>query len=258
MLSRDAELFFRRLMSVVDDFGRYDARTSVLRPACFPVQVDSVTEAEISRWLVECRKAGLIGLYTVGGKPYLELFRLHKNVKSRRNKHSKWPNSPFPQEHDGICIQMKTDARNCVQLRPYGEVVNGEVVNGEVVHGEVTDADKKREEKENTHTVGSGEPTTRVDRTRLREMFTENYRDNFDLEYKWAASDDVNLDLFAKEIEQMRLDRRMTQRKAEYILIDFLWDDPERPESWDTEAMVRFARQERERVERTKPICATA
>lgn len=64
-LSFPAEVFYRRLMSVVDDFGRFDARPSVLRSRLYPLQVDKVREADITRWSAECAKAGLIVFYAV-------------------------------------------------------------------------------------------------------------------------------------------------------------------------------------------------
>lgn len=66
-LSFPAEVFYRRLMSVVDDFGRFDGRPSVLRSRLYPLRVESVREADISRWIAECEKAGLLVLYAVNG-----------------------------------------------------------------------------------------------------------------------------------------------------------------------------------------------
>ena len=70
-LGPQAELFYRRLMSVIDDFGRFDARPTVLRSRCYPLQLSSVREADISRWLAECQAAGLLSLYDVDRKQYL-------------------------------------------------------------------------------------------------------------------------------------------------------------------------------------------
>lgn len=84
-LSPPAEVFYRRLMSVVDDYGRFDGRPGLLRVSCFPLRVDTVREADISRWIAECVKAGLLVLYAVGGKPYLELqdFKQQQRAKSK-------------------------------------------------------------------------------------------------------------------------------------------------------------------------------
>jgi len=62
-LDASAEVFYRRLMSKVDDHGLYDARPAILRSSLYPLRVDRVREADISRWIAACEKAGLIALY---------------------------------------------------------------------------------------------------------------------------------------------------------------------------------------------------
>ena len=91
MLSPQCELFYRRLMSVVDDFGRFDGRPQMLRVSCFPLRVDRVREADISRWLDELQTAGLIALYAVNGKPYLEMHDFRQQVRA---KESRYPSKP--------------------------------------------------------------------------------------------------------------------------------------------------------------------
>src|SRR5690606_33624040 len=39
------EVFYRRLMSVVDDFGRYYADPGLLRAACYPRQLNKVSDS---------------------------------------------------------------------------------------------------------------------------------------------------------------------------------------------------------------------
>lgn len=86
-LSERAELFYRRLMSVVDDYGRYTANPTLLRSACYPLKVDSVKEDSIKKHLAEAAGAGLIVLYTVGGKEYLEIQDFGQRIQSK----SKFP-----------------------------------------------------------------------------------------------------------------------------------------------------------------------
>lgn len=117
-LKWDAEVFYRRLMSVVDDFGRFDGRPSVLRGRLYPLQIDKVREADITRWIAECEKAGLIALYSAVGKPYI----LFRKLGSPRSKESKWP--PPPPEAEtvaqhasvNICAQTQTDENGCAQV----------------------------------------------------------------------------------------------------------------------------------------------
>lgn len=114
LLDPPAEVFYRRLMSVVDDFGRFDARPSILRAACFPLRIDKVREADIPRWLAICEKAGLILLYEVAGKPYLVLL----NIGAPRAQSSKYPNPP-PEITSRI--HLRADEIICAQTRPYSD-----------------------------------------------------------------------------------------------------------------------------------------
>jgi hypothetical protein len=86
-LSERAELFYRRLMSVVDDYGRFPANLTLLRAACYPLKLDSVKEDSIKKHLAEAEDAGLIVLYTVAAKAYLELQDFGQRIQSK----SKYP-----------------------------------------------------------------------------------------------------------------------------------------------------------------------
>ncbi len=72
-LSVDEEVFYRRLMSKVDDHGLFDARTSIIRANLYPLRLSSVSEDDCERWLTACINARLILLYQVDGKPFLKL-----------------------------------------------------------------------------------------------------------------------------------------------------------------------------------------
>lgn len=84
------EVFYRRLMSIVDDFGRYEANPQLLRSRCYPLQTDNVRAADISRWMAACQKAGLILGYEVAGKQYLEVLNFGQQQRSA----SKYPPPP--------------------------------------------------------------------------------------------------------------------------------------------------------------------
>ncbi len=116
-LDAPAEVFYRRLMSKVDDHGLFDARTSILRASLFPLRTDRVREADISRWMAACQKAGLIVLYEADGKPYLCL------LKTGWDKRSK-PKYPLPPEN--ICKQLLADPNTSTVVVVVDEVVVGE------------------------------------------------------------------------------------------------------------------------------------
>jgi hypothetical protein len=87
-LSWPAEVFYRRLISVVDDFGRYYAKPDLLRAACYALKLDIVGNPDVVKWLDECSSAGLVRKYTVDGKAYLELIDFKQQVRAA---HSKFP-----------------------------------------------------------------------------------------------------------------------------------------------------------------------
>lgn len=82
LLDAPAEVFYRRLMSKVDDHGLYDARPSILRASLYPLRVDRVREADITRWIAACEKAGVIALYQHDGKPYLQMIDTRWTARS--------------------------------------------------------------------------------------------------------------------------------------------------------------------------------
>ena len=86
-----AECFYHRLLLVADDFGFYDARPAYLRAQLFCTKLDKVREADVSRALLECERAGLIRFYEVEGKPYLEILRYGQRCDKTKPK---WPVPP--------------------------------------------------------------------------------------------------------------------------------------------------------------------
>jgi hypothetical protein len=84
-LSPAAEVFYRRLMSVVDDYGRYTAHPTLLKAALFPLQLSRVSETDIEEWLRQC--VDLIQLYSEEGKDYLAIL----NFGQRTRTPSKFP-----------------------------------------------------------------------------------------------------------------------------------------------------------------------
>lgn len=98
-LSWDAEVFYRRLMSVVDDYGRFDGRPEILRSRLYPLQLEKVGTPDLVKWMRCGAEAGLVRLYAVEGKPYIEILRFGQPIRSA----SKYPD-------DGNCAQVRADA----------------------------------------------------------------------------------------------------------------------------------------------------
>jgi hypothetical protein len=126
-LKPQAELFFRRLMSVVDDFGRYSANPALIRAHCYPLKLDEVREADISRWLTEVESAGLIALYAVETKRYLEMLDFRQHVRA---KESKWPHPPSERTANAVQTSSERDASAHVGGGGDGDGGEDEVVGG--------------------------------------------------------------------------------------------------------------------------------
>ena len=81
-LSLGGEVFYRRLMSKVDDYGRYDAHPVLLVSACFPTRVDTVKPKDVEKWLAECMAAELLHVYEVNKKMYLQLIDWKQQIRT--------------------------------------------------------------------------------------------------------------------------------------------------------------------------------
>jgi hypothetical protein len=92
-LGTDAQLFFVRLLSVVDDFGCFDGRDGVIASACYPIQ-----RREEPLALAELQLAQLLIRYTNGGKPYIALLRWGEPNRYRRQ----CPAPPINVDRPGI------------------------------------------------------------------------------------------------------------------------------------------------------------
>lgn len=94
------EVFYRRLMSVVDDHGRYYGNHSLIRAACYPLKLDKVSDSDIGKWLQVTEKAGLVRQYlATDGKRYIQLIDFGQRIQAK---------SKFP-EPDGVAPESTVD-----------------------------------------------------------------------------------------------------------------------------------------------------
>lgn len=91
-LSPQAEVFYRRLMSVVDDFGRYYADPALLLSDCYPLRPSWADENSLSLWLRECVEAELILPYQHNSNDYLQIVDFRQRTKPAQK--SKFPDLP--------------------------------------------------------------------------------------------------------------------------------------------------------------------
>lgn len=104
-LSWAGEVFYRRLMSVVDDFGRYDARPDILRGVLYSLKLDTVSKSDVVKWMNECSDAGLVRLYSTDGREYLELPKFGQRLRAMKSKY------PPPLTSADICGHLPLEEK---------------------------------------------------------------------------------------------------------------------------------------------------
>ena len=95
-VSLGAELLFRNLIALVDDYGRYDGDPEIIAAHAYPRRRE-IRAKQVSGWIDELVNAdgdgsGPVLIYVVDGKPYLQLVNWEKHRgQSRRGSSSRWP-----------------------------------------------------------------------------------------------------------------------------------------------------------------------
>lgn len=133
-LSSGAELFYRRLLSVADDYGRYHGHPTLLRAATFPLKMDVVTDDHITKWLTETINAQLVRPYTSDGQKYIEILDFGQKVRSK---------SKFPAPCEQAASILPASCQQPARKMPDVVVVEGVVVDEvTTLVADATDADK--------------------------------------------------------------------------------------------------------------------
>lgn len=91
LLKSHAEVLFYRLMMKADDYGSFSANVKLIKSNCYPLRTDAVRDADITRWMDELLKAGLIVVYMNAGKSYLRILNFGQRL---RNKTKRFPDCP--------------------------------------------------------------------------------------------------------------------------------------------------------------------
>jgi hypothetical protein len=84
-LDVNSERFFVRLIMKVDDYGRFYSDTRLLKSNLFPLKTD-IRETDISRWLTACEKSGLITVYNIANKSYLQIENFKQQLRQKTEK----------------------------------------------------------------------------------------------------------------------------------------------------------------------------
>lgn len=104
-LNWESEVFYRRLLSIGDDFGLFDARPAILRSSLYPLKIDHMREINITRCLAACEEAGLVRLYEVDKKPYGMIVDYGQRIRKESV-----PKYPINEEISEI-IQLSPESR---------------------------------------------------------------------------------------------------------------------------------------------------
>jgi hypothetical protein len=88
-LSFGAEVLYRRILNIADDYGRYYGAAATLIGACWPTAPGRVRLAEVKAWLQELQagKRPLVLIYVIDGCEYLQLSDFGQKARSK----SKFP-----------------------------------------------------------------------------------------------------------------------------------------------------------------------
>jgi len=107
------EAFYYRLIVNVDDYGVFDARPKILKASLFPLR--DVKISQIEKAVATLAEKGMIRLYTVGGKPYLNLPSWADHQRVRNSKH-KYP-TPDQADPAADCGELPQSAESCGESR---------------------------------------------------------------------------------------------------------------------------------------------
>ena len=105
-LSEQSELFYRRLILIVDDYGRYEADPILLRAECFKRRIDDWPVERVRQCLADvgqCRADDGLPLVSVWhcrstGKDFLQV----NNFKQRTRTASRYPDPPNATLSDNV------------------------------------------------------------------------------------------------------------------------------------------------------------
>lgn len=107
-LTYAAQTFYVRLITLVDDFGRYDAESPLLRSHAFPFGDPigrPITDKALMEMCEQLSRGGLATFYKAADeKKYVQIVRWNENARATKSK--------FP-AFDNNCEQMFSDVSKC-------------------------------------------------------------------------------------------------------------------------------------------------
>lgn len=100
------ERFWWRLVVNCDDYGRFDARPAVLKSRLFPL-MDGKTNKNMADALRKLASVGLVKIYEVDGRPFLQVVKWdkHQRIRAKRSK--------YPSPNESVCCQLPSNDSIC-------------------------------------------------------------------------------------------------------------------------------------------------
>lgn len=154
-LSFLAELFYRKLMSVADDYGRFHANPAILVAYCYPLAATRVTLDEISGYVKECESTTppLIVVYGPENKRCLQIDNFGQHKRAKRSKFPEPPQTIASQEVmcNGDDLQLIENVNNAQTMLLQGNIN----VTPNAIHTHVTSAQTCASSHTHTHPTTS-------------------------------------------------------------------------------------------------------
>src|ERR1700743_3450707 len=82
--------FYIRLITIVDDFGRFEADSLVLRGLCFPLGDANTDAIQLTTIVSSCQQMfakHLVEFYICNGKEYLQITNWQERARSEKSKY---------------------------------------------------------------------------------------------------------------------------------------------------------------------------
>ena len=84
-IDASAERLWVRLLTVVDDFGRFHGEPRLIKASCFPL-IDNLRPADVLRWLDDLSTRHLILRYKVRQREYLAITNFRQRTRQATSK----------------------------------------------------------------------------------------------------------------------------------------------------------------------------
>ena len=145
------EVAFYRLLVNCDDYGCFDAREKVVKSRLFPLR--DISTEDVHRILDRLSEAGLIQLYEVDGKSYLNVCKWADHQRVRVSVHK----YPMPPQLAASCGERRRVAANGGKMRPESNPIQSESLSESLSESFIADEDAKKIQTEHDRVLDAAE-----------------------------------------------------------------------------------------------------